>query len=333
MDPASCILYIFFLICSSFFACVETAYTATNKVRMRTMADKGNKRASKVLWICQRFDKTLITVLIGNNVFHAACASLSALLVVRQFGEAFVVYGTIITSLIVYLFAEMLPKSFAKARSEEIALFFAPLMVLLIKVLTPVSAIFSGISLVLSRFISPDNSKTVTEEELINIIETIEDEGVLEPEKQALVNSAMEFRNKVAEDIMISMSELVSVSSSMPIKQLAELVKASPYSRIPIYEGSKDNIVGILSVNKFLTHYVSGEKIYLRKMLMKPYVFDRKIEISDLLQKMRLNKLHMVFVTDEHQKKVGMITMEDLLEELVGDIQDESDAGEGLQLL
>ena len=119
MDPASCILYIFFLICSAFFACVETAYTAVNKVRMRTMADKGNKRATKVLWVCQRFDKTLITVLIGNNVFHAACASLSALLVVRQFGEAFVVYGTIITSLIVYLFAEMLPKSLAKARSEE----------------------------------------------------------------------------------------------------------------------------------------------------------------------------------------------------------------------
>ena len=333
MDPASCILYIFFLICSAFFACVETAYTAVNKVRMRTMADKGNKRATKVLWVCQRFDKTLITVLIGNNVFHAACASLSALLVVRQFGEAFVVYGTIITSLIVYLFAEMLPKSLAKARSEEIALFFAPTMVLLINVLTPVSAIFSGISSILSRFISPDESKTVTEEELINIIETIEDEGVLEPEKQALVNSAMEFRNKVAEDIMIPIDEVVTVSSAIPIKQLAELVETSPYSRIPIYEGSKDKIVGILSVNKFLTNYVSGKKIYLRRMLMKPYVFDSKTEISELLQKMRLNKLHMVFVTDEKQKKIGMITMEDLLEELVGDIQDESDASEGLQLM
>jgi len=332
VDP-SYILYIFFLVCSAYFACVETAYTAVSKVRMRTMADKGNKRADKVLWICQRFDKTLITVLIGNNVFHAACASLSALLVVRQFGEGFVVYGTIITSLIVYLFAEMLPKSLAKSRSEGIALFFAPSMVLLVKILTPISAIFSGISSLLSRFISPEDSKTVTEEELINIIETIEDEGVLEPEKQALVNSAMEFRNKVAEDIMIPMEEVVTVSSATPIKQLVELLETLPYSRVPIYEGSKDKIVGILSVNTFLTHYVSGKKIYLRRMLMKPYVFDCKTEISDLLQKMRLNKLHMVFVTDEKQKKVGMITMEDLLEELVGDIQDESDASEGLQLM
>ena len=318
---------------SAYFASVETAFTAVNKVRMRAMADKGNKRASKVLWICQRFDKTLITVLIGNNVFHAACASLSAAFVFSSKGSEYVVYGTIITTLIVYLFAEMLPKSFAKARSEELALFFAPGVVLLVKVLTPISAIFSGISSVLSRFISPDESKTVTEEELINIIETIEDEGVLEPEKQALVNSAMEFRNKVAKDIMIPMDEVISVSSAMPIKQLAEKIETLPYSRIPIYEGSKDKIVGILSVNTFLTNYVSGQKIYLRRMLMKPYVFDAEMELSDLLHKMRLNKLHMVFVTDEKQKKVGMITMEDLLEELVGDIQDESDAGEGLQLM
>lgn len=333
VDPASCILYVLFLMCSAYFACVETAYTAVNKVRMRTMADKGDKRASRVLWVCQRFDKTLITILIGNNVFHAACASLSALLVVRQFGDVYVVYGTVITTLIVYLFAEMLPKSLAKARSEEIALFFSGSMKFLVNVLTPISIIFSGISSVLSKFVSPNDSKTVTEEELINLIETIEDEGVLDPEKQALVNSAMEFRNKIAEDIMIPIEDVVTVSSAMPIKELAKIIETLPYSRIPIYEGSKDKIVGILSVNNFLTNYVSGKKIHLRKMLMKPYVFDRKIEISDLLHKMRLNKLHMVFVVDEYQKKIGIITMEDLLEELVGDIQDESDASEGLQLM
>ncbi len=334
MDPASCILYVLFLLCSAYFACVETAYTAVNKVRIRTMAEKGDKRASRVLWVCQRFDKTLITILIGNNVFHAACASLSALLVMRQWeDDTYVVYGTIVTTLIVYLFAEMLPKSLGKARSEEIALFFSGSMKLLVNVLTPISIVFSGISALLSKFVSPNESKTVTEEELINLIETIEDEGVLEPEKQALVNSAMEFRNKIAEDIMIPMSDVVTISSGMPLKEMAKLIETLPYSRIPIYEGSKDKIVGILSVNTFLTHYVSGKKIHLRKMLMKPYVFDSKMEIADLLQKMRLNKLHMVFVVDDKQKKIGIITMEDLLEELVGDIQDESDASEGLQLM
>ena len=109
MDPSSCILYIFFLLCSGYCAAGETAYTAVSKVRMRTLADKGNKKAKKVLWICDRFDKTLTTILIGNNVFHASCASLSALLVLRQFDEEFVVYGTLITTLIVYLFAEMIP--------------------------------------------------------------------------------------------------------------------------------------------------------------------------------------------------------------------------------
>ena len=332
MDPASSILYLCFLACSAYCASSETAFTAVSKVRLRIMADKGDKRAKKALWVCDRFDKTLTTILIGNNVFHASCASLSALLVMRQFDEEYVLYGTLITTLIVYLFAEMIPKSLAKARAEEIALAFAPSMVFFVKLLTPVSALFSGISKVLSRFFSADEEKTVTEEDLLNIIETIEDEGILEPEKQALVNSAMEFRDKLAEDIMIPIKELVSVSSTMPQQRLAELVKNLPYSRLPVYEGRKDNIVGILPVNAFLGQYAAGKPVPLRKLLLKPYVFDRKTEISVLLQRMRLNKLHMVFVVDDKRNKIGIITMEDLLEELVGDIQDESDAGEGLEL-
>ena len=332
MDPASCILYVTFLLCSAYFACCETAYTGVSKVRLRTLADKGNRRAQKALWICDRFDKTLTTILIGNNIFHAACASLSALLVLRQFSEEYVAYGTLITTVIVYLFAEMLPKSLAKARSEEITLFFAPSLQLLIRLLTPVSALFSVISRLLSRFFSSDTTGTVTEEDLVNIIETIEDEGVLSPEKQALVNSAMEFREKLAEDIMIPIELVDVVSSSTPLQQLAETLRELSYSRVPVYEGKRENIVGILPVNAFLSAYVSGSPILLRKMLLKPYVFNQKTEISVLLQRMRLNKLHMVFICDENRQKVGLITMEDLLEELVGDIQDESDTGEGLEL-
>ncbi len=332
MDPGSCILYLFFLLCSAYFASSETAYTAVNRVRLRTMAEKGNKRAQRALWICERYDKTLTTILIGNNIFHASCASLSALLVIRAFSAEYVVYGTLITTIIVYLFGEMLPKSIAKARSEEIALLFSSSMSLLIRVMTPISFFFSGISAILSRFFSSDESETVTEEDLQNIIETIEDEGVLEPEKQALVNSAMEFGNKVAEEIMIPMSEVVAVSAAMPLDELASYVNSLQYSRVPVYEGSPDNIVGILPVNIFLNMYVRKEPIVLRKLLMKPYVFDSKVETLELLQRMRLNKLHMVFICDESRRKLGIITMEDLLEELVGDIQDESDAGEGLQL-
>ncbi len=333
MDPASCILYVFFLLCSAYFACCETAYTGVSKVRLRTLSDKGNKRAQKALWICDRFDKTLTTILIGNNIFHAACASLSALLVLRQFSEEYVAYGTIVTTVIVYLFAEMLPKSLAKARSEEIALIFASSMQLLIRLLTPVSALFSVISRVLSRFFASENSGTVTEEDLVTIIETIEDEGVLSPEKQALVNSAMEFREKLAEDIMIPIELVDAVSSATPLKELANTLRELSYSRVPVYEGKKENIVGILPVNAFLSAYVSGTPILLRKMLLKPYVFNQKTEISVLLQRMRLNKLHMVFICDDNRNKVGLITMEDLLEELVGDIRDESDAGEGLDLM
>ena len=333
MDPASLSLYVFFLICSAFFACTETAYTAVSKVRLRTLADKGNKKAQKALWICDRFDKTLTTILVGNNIFHAACASLSALLVLRQFGESYVAAGTIVTTVIVYLFAEMLPKSLAKARSEEISLFFAGTMVVLVKVLTPVSAIFSGIGNTLSQWFSDGDENTVTEEDLISIIDTLEDEGVLEPEQMELVNSAMEFRDKLAKDIMIPIDQVEAVPSSIPTVELVRVATTLSYSRLPVYEGNRDNIVGILPVNLFLSRQVSGKPVALRKMLMKPYVFDSNTEISTLLQRMRLNKLHMVFVVDENRRKLGIITMEDLLEELVGEIQDESDLGEGLELM
>ena len=333
MDTDSLLLYLFFLLCSAYFAASETAYTAVSRVRLRTLADKGNKRAKRALWICDRFDKTLTTVLIGNNIFHASCASLSALLVIQQFSEQYVVYGTLLTTVIVYLFAEMLPKSLAKVRSEEIALLFSFSMMWIVRLLTPVSFLFSGISAILSKIFKSDNSDAMTEEDLINIIETIEDEGVLEPEKQALVNSAMEFGTKLAEDIMIPIDEVVSIPSTMPMDKLAEYVKTLPHSRLPVYEGSKDNIVGILPVNEFLTRYVMKKPFLMRKILIKPYVFDRKTEVPQLLQRMRLNKLHMVFICDENRRKLGVITMEDILEELVGDIQDESDAGEGLQLM
>ena len=335
MDPASIVpllLCFVFLLLSAYFSSSETAYTAVSKVRLRTLAEKGNKRAKRALWICDRFDKTLTTILIGNNIVNNALASLSSLIFLSQFGETAVLYGTIITTLIVYLFGEITPKSLAKVRSEELALFYSGSMVFLIKILTPISALFSGISKLISKFFSAESQQTVTEEELISIIETIEDEGVLEPEKQALVNSAMEFREKVAEDIMIPLDQVVSIPSNMPLPELAELAKNSAYSRLPVYERKEGNIVGILPVNTFLSSYIAGKRTPLRKLLLKPYVFNKNIEISELLQRMRLNKLHMVFLVDENRRKVGILTMEDLLEELVGDIQDENDAGEGLQL-
>ena len=318
---------------SAYFSSSETAYTAANKVRLRTLADKGNKRAKRAIWVCDRFDKTLTTILVGNNIVNNAIASLSSLIFLSQYGESAVLYGTIITTLIVYLFGEVLPKSLAKARPEGLALAYSGSMILLVRVLTPISALFSVISKLLGKFLSAESQQTVTEEELVSIIETIEDEGVLEPEKQALVNSAMEFREKVAEDIMVPLDQVVTIPSNMPLQELADLAKNSAYSRLPVYERKEGNIVGILPVNAFLSSYIAGKRTPLRKLLLKPYVFDKGIEISELLQRMRLNKLHMVFLIDENRRKVGIITMEDLLEELVGDIQDENDAGEGLELM
>jgi CBS domain containing-hemolysin-like protein len=147
------------------------------------------------------------------------------------------------------------------------------------------------------------------------------------------VNSAIEFRDNLAKDIMVPMDQVVCVSVATPIDELVARLQEKCHSRLPLYEKNKHNIVGLLPVNLFLSQYVTGKKVPLRKILLKPYIFDQETEISVLLQRMRLNKLHMVFLVDQNRKKVGILTMEDLLEELVGDIQDESDAGEGVELL
>ena len=332
------ILYVLCLIFAAYFASSETAFTAVSKVKLRTLADKENKKAKKAkraLWITEHFDKALSTLLIGNNVFHIAGATLTTLFLVEMFGnraDDFSLAGTFVTTLIVYLFAELIPKSITKVHNEKFALALAPSMRFLIRLLAPISAVFTAISNLIARMFSSGEQNTVTEEEIISIIETIEDEGVLEPEKQALVNSAMEFREKLALDIMVPMDQVVSVSSTTPKAKLIEIIKTSPYSRIPVYEGKEDNIIGILPANLYLSLHAAGKPILLRKILLKPYVFDYKTEIGELLQRMRLNKLHMIFLTDEKRKKVGLITMEDILEELVGEIQDETDTGEGLEL-
>lgn len=329
-------LYIACLLFSAYFALSETVFAAVSKVKLRTLADKGNKGAKKALWINDRFDKTLTTILIGNNIFHAAGAALTTLFLVEIFGDKadrFSLPGTFVTALIVYLFAEMIPKSLAKVHSEKLALRLASPMKFLVKLFSPVSAVFSAISKGIARLFHTKEESSVTEEEIIDIIETIEDEGVLEPEKQALVNSAMEFREKLAEDIMVPMDQVVCVSSTISKEKLVRIIKESPYSRIPVYEGNPENIIGILPANRYLSLYTAKKQIVLRKILLKPYVFDQKTEITSLLQRMRLNKLHMIFVINEKRKKIGLITMEDLLEELVGEIQDETDVGEGLDLM
>lgn len=332
-DSWSILIYVVLLILCAYFAAAETAYTAMNKVRIRTLAEEGNRKAKRALWITDRYEKSLSTILIGTNVLHAFCASLSTVFVTNQFGKSYVAVGTIVTTVIVYLLGEMLPKSFAKTKSERCALSFSGSMSFLVKILTPVSFLFTVFSNFISKLFKAEKvENTVTEEDLLNIIETIEDEGVLEPETQALVHSAIEFSEKVASDIMIPLDKVIMLDAQRSLDDIAQFVKNQHFSRIPVFENNKQNIIGIVQVNSFLSKYVTKQKIELKKMLLKTYVFEADIEISELLSRMRLNKLHMVFLRDEKRNKIGMVTLEDILEELVGEIQDETDLGEGLEL-
>ncbi len=324
-------LYVLCLILSAYFAASETAFTAVSRVRLRTLADKGNKKAKKALWISDRFDKTLTTILIGNNVFHSAGASLTTLFLLEMWNQekanALALPATFVTALVVYLFAEMIPKSISKVHNEKFALFFAGSMRFLVRILTPISAVFTAISNLIAKLFSSEKQNTVTEEEIISIIETIEDEGVLEPEKQALVNSAMEFRQKLAQDIMVPMDQVVSVSSTTPKKELVEILKTSPYSRIPVYEESLDKIIGIVYIKDLIGYIGSSvpKQESLRKIMREPYFVPESMKCGMLFQELTARRVQMAVVVDEYGGTAGIVTLEDVLESIVGNIQDEYD--------
>ena len=250
------LLYIFCLISCVYFAAAETAYTAMNKVRIRSLAEEGSRKAKRALWITDRYEKSLSTILIGTNVLHASCATLTTLFVESKFDTEYVWVGTLVTTVIVYLLGEMLPKSFGKVRSESCALSFSGSLTFLVKLLTPVSFLFTTLSNGISKLFGAEKQETtVTEEELLNIIETIEDEGVLEPETQALVHSAVEFSSKVASDIMVPLDKVLMLDAHTPVDEIAQFVKNQHYSRIPVFENNTQNIIGVLQVNSFLNKH------------------------------------------------------------------------------
>lgn len=318
------ILLIFLLLGAGYCASAEISFASLDTFKAQELADKGDKRAKKALYIVKHFDTALITILIGNNITHIAFASVATALATSLWGIGAVALITFISTIIVFFFSEMLPKTYANG-SFNFALAIAPSLYFLMKLFTPLNYVFSLISGLVKRLVVKEGEEEFTEEEFFSIIQTLNKEKNIAEEKKQLLNSAIAFDNLQVRDCYQPLERVQMIDLASSSDEVFRLIKESHYSRFPVYSGDSQNIVGILRAKNFLRKYILNKEVSLREQLRKPLKVDFNIHIDDLLELMSSSRNHIALVFDERQRLRGIITLEDILEELVGEIWDEDD--------
>ena len=317
------VVLVVLLFLSSFFSSAETALTTVNLIRIGVLAEEGDKKARTVLAVTENRSKMLTTILIGNNIVNISATSLMTLFVIRLFGSDAVGIASGILTLLVLIFGEITPKSFAAAKAEEISLRYAGIIQFLMLVLTPVIFLVEGISrmILLLFHVDPNAHKVITESELRSVVDVSEKEGVIESDESQMINNVIDLGDTRAEEIMIPRVDMTEVPIDIDYQGLIEVFRRERYTRVPVFEGRSDNIVGIINLKDLLL--TNAEEFDVKKVMVKPaFTFETK-NISDLLDEMREKSLSIVIVLDEYGAAAGLITMEDILEEIVGDIRDE----------
>lgn len=314
------------LLMSAFFSASETAFSTVNKIRLRHEADKGNKKAARALKIAENFDKTLTTILVGNNIVNILSASLGTIIFTELFGQAGVGISTAVLTVLVLIFGEILPKSIAKEMPEKLSLAFCGPLNFLIWILTPVSAVFMLLKKAVSKMNKSAAQPSVTEDELKYIINEIEEEGVLEEQESDLVKSALEFDEKTVEQILVPRVRVCAVDKDSDIAEVRDKFISEGYSRMPVYDQTIDNIIGIITEKDFFRLILNNNDVHsIESIIQKPLHFTEFMLISEALREMQRTKQHIAVVNDQYGGTCGIVTMEDIMEELVGEIYDESD--------
>lgn len=337
MDPWSTIaICVVLLLLSAFFSSTETAFSSVSKIRLKNLADNGNKNAKTALYVAERYSKALTTILVGNNIVNIANSALATVFFVNIFGEAQgTVISTVVITIVVLIFGEVLPKNIAIDNAEKICMTFAPVLKFLMVLLTPLSIILMGINKLYKKLARNSNHQepSVTEDELKYIIESIEEEGVLEQQESELVQSALEFDEKTAEEILTPRVDMVAIDIDDPVEEITELVLKERYSRIPVYRDNIDKIIGVLHTRDYLEALVNNnEKPNIEAMLQPAHFIYKTKKLSALLADFKYNKIHLAVVTDDYGGILGIVTMEDLLEQIVGEIWDEDEEVEKMSL-
>ena len=328
MDDGSMTLWVILVILvafSAFFSASETAFSSLNQIRLKSRADDGDRTAARVLAMSEQYDKLLSTILIGNNIVNIAAASIGTIIFTKMLGaERGATVSTMVLTIVVLIFGEVTPKSLAKEMPETIATAVAPVLSLLMLVLTPLTWLFSQWKRLLNHFVHSSESDTITEGELMTMVSEAENDGELTDRESELIRSAIEFDDVEVEEILTPRVDVVAVADDISLEELAQTFAESGYSRLPVYHGTIDNIIGVVHEKDFyIARLKKATKI---DDLVAPTLYTTgSTQISQLLRTLREQHHHMAVVVDEYGGTEGIITLEDILEELVGEIWDEHD--------
>lgn len=325
-DSISLLIIICCIIMSAFFSASETAFSSLNRIRIKTMAEKGDKKAKKVLEMSENYDTLISTILIGNNIVNILASSLAAVLFFNLFKsqETSTTVSTIVTTITILVFGEVTPKTIAKEMPEKFAMFSAPLLRFFQIILTPVNFLFAQWKKLMSMIFKSDDSRSITEEELLTIVEEAEQEGELNEQEGTLIRSAIEFSEQEAIDVLTPRIDITGVSTEATKEEIAEIFAETGYSRLPLYNETIDHIVGIIYQKDFHNYVYNTDRTI--ESIVRPALFTTQgKKIGELLKELQQKKLHIAVVLDEYGGTIGIVTLEDILEELVGEIWDEHD--------
>ena len=323
------------IVCSAFFSASEISFSSVNRLRMEKMAEDGSRRAAKVLSVVDRFEDSLSAILIGNNLVNIASSSLSSVLVIVLTGSDKLTWiATAVITVMVIICGETIPKITARKNANRFALDAAGVIVFLRILFKPLILVVTWLIGLITKGIRPEESEDPEEavEEFSDIIETAEDEGVLDEERSEMMQNALDFEDGTALDCMTSRVDMQAIDIDDPVDEILKFIEQTPYTRLPVYEGSVDNIIGVLHLNKLLKALTEkGEdpaKVDLRSLLMPPCFVYKTMSLPTVLGRMRDASQHLAVVTDEYGGTEGIVTLEDVLEEIVGEIWDETDTVE-----
>ena len=313
------------VIFSAYFSATETAFTSVNRIRIKNLANDGNKKAKEVLELSEKFDKMLSTILVGNNIVNIAMSAIATVL----FMELYPVYGatiaTVVITVVVLIFGEISPKSLAKESPEKFAMFSAPFLKFFMALLAPINWIFGCWKKLLAKLFNADGVNPITEDELLTIVEEAETEGGIDTDQSELIQNAIEFNDLEAWDVLTPRVDIKAIEIDETQDEIAELFLSTGFSRLPVYEDDLDNIVGVLNQKDF-HNYIKGTDTPISEYV-KPVIFVAgSMKIAQLLKRLQTVKTHIAIIVDEYGGTSGLVTMEDIIEELVGEIYDEHDA-------
>ena len=327
------IIAIIILIClSAFFSSSETAVTASNRLKIKAKAEDGDKRAKTALKLINEYDRTISTILVGNNIVNIVATSLATVLATSIWKLHGALIATVVMTVLVLVFGEILPKSLAKTNAEGMLLAIAKILRFITRVLLPISIIFAGVRAVVVRKDDSEEKKpSYTEDELKVIMDEVQDEGVLEEVERELAQNALDFDDIEVGEILTPRVNLIAVDIEKGVEKIKEAVLDEKYTRIPVYRESIDTIIGIINAKDFLSALVTNENVDIESLLQEPMYLPDTMKISAALSAMQKDKVQLAIVTDQYGGTAGIVTMEDILEELVGEIWDEHD--EVLQLI